>query len=446
MTRTVNRPPSSSTHTTSNHTNTINPNLSNNNLNRTQYVSTLSNTSNDVFTDDVPNDPDFKLVTNKSKRNLSSTSSTGTFDNKKTKPVFVSSNRFNHLQVPDNVNDNDNNMETNNDVQPNHTPLPPPIFVRNVSDFIELRNQLIKLIGPQTFSFKSSANNLKINTTNPDSYREVIKYLKTGNAEYHTYQARENKAFRIVIRNLHPSSSTSEVGAAIEDLGYSVRQVTNVIHKSTKCPLPIFFVDLEPAQINNEIFKLTSLLHTKIKVEEPHKRREIIQCSKCQEWGHSKGYCAHPPRCVRCADFHPTTQCTQSKDIPPTCALCRGNHTANYRGCPVHKSLQRTNFKSNSTLKNHVNNNTIVNKQETLSSVMTHSPPPNINDNKTFPILTHNPQSQSSSNKTDSQSNSTDNISNNQLSSFLTEFKQLINPLIQLLTTVINKLISHNDK
>jgi transposase len=77
---------------------------------------------------------------------------------------------------------------------------------------------------------------------------------------------------------------------------------------------------------------------------------------------------------------------------------------------------------------------------------MTHCPPPNINDNKTFPNLTQNPQSHSSSNKTDSQFNSTDNISNNQLSSFLIEFKQLINPLIQLLTTVINKLFSHNDK
>lgn len=444
MTRT-NRPSSSSSHSTTNHINTIKPNLSINNSNRTQSVSTLSNTTNDVFTDVVPNDPDFKLVTNKSKRNLSSTSTTGASKNKKSKPVFVSSNRFNHLQVPDNIDLIENNIETNNDAQ-HHIPLPPPIFVRNVSDFIELRNQLIKLIGPQTFNFKSSANNLKISTTNPDSYREVIKYLKTGNAEYHTYQAREDKAFRIVIRNLHPSSSTSEVGAAIEDIGYSVRQVSNVTHKSTNCPLPIFFVDLEPAQINNEIFKLSSLIHTRIKVEEPHKRREIIQCSNCQEYGHSKGYCAHPPRCVRCADFHPTSQCTQSKDTPPTCALCRGNHTENYRGCSVHKSLQRSNFKSNSTLKNHVNINTIVNKQETLPSVMTHSPPPNINDNKTFPNLTQNPQCLNSSNKTDSQSNSTDSISNNQLSSFLTEFKLLINPLIQLLTTVINKLISHNDK
>lgn len=451
MNRTKNSPSSSSFHTTINRNNITKPNLSNINSKRTPNDSISSNTSNDVFTVDDPNDPDFQLVKNKSKRILSLNSSSRSSDNKKPKSVFVSSNRFNSLQLPDNeisieTNGTSNNINSNNDEHSNHIPIPPPIFVRNVSDFIELRNQLIKLIGPQNFSFKSSATNLKISTTNPDSYREVIKYLITGKAEYHTYQARENKAFRIVIRNLHPSSPTVDIGAAIEDIGYSVRHVSNVIHKSTKCPLPIFFVDLEPAQINNEIFKLTSLLHTKIKVEEPHKRREIIQCSNCQEYGHSKGYCAHPPRCVRCADFHPTTQCTQSKDISPTCALCRGNHTANYRGCSVHKNLQRSSYKPNSTFQKNVNNYTNVNKQETRSSEMTHSPPPNINDNKTFPNLTQNPPNHSFPKTTDSQSNSTDNISNNQLSSFLIEFKQLINPLIQLLTTVINKLISQNVK
>jgi PAX-interacting protein 1 len=99
-------------------------------------------------------------------------------------------------------------------------------------------------------------------------YREIIKYLKHGKVEYHTYQARENKTFRIVIRKLHSSAPTSEVGVSIEEIGYSVRQVTNIIYKTTKRPHPIFFVDLEPTQINNEIFKLTSLLHTKITVEE----------------------------------------------------------------------------------------------------------------------------------------------------------------------------------
>jgi len=446
--RALDKSSTSRTHTANTQTNN-NKSFSNTNKNRLQNVSNQSNTSNEVFSDNE-ND-DFQLVKNKSKRILSSTSSTEKAGIKKSKPVFVSTNRYNSLYTHDIENSAETSympiINSNNpEAQISHSPLPPPIFLRNVNDFIEFRNHLIKLIGPQNFSFKSSANNLKISTTNSDSYREVIKYLKQGKAEYHTYQACEDKAFRIVIRNLHPTTPTSEVGVAIEELGYSVRQVTDIIHKTTKRPLPIFFVDLEPAQINNEIFKLTSLLHTKITVEEPHKKKEIIQCSNCQEYGHSKSYCAHPPRCVRCADFHPTQQCTKSKDTPATCALCGGDHTANYRGCSVHKSLQRLNLKSNSNSKNYVNYNTNVNIQGIQSSVRTLSTPPNITDNKTFPNLTQNPQIQNNSNKTEPQSNPPDIISNNQLSSFLIEFKQLTNPLIQLLTTVINKLIINNDK
>lgn len=106
---------------------------------------------------------------------------------------------------------------------------------------------------------------------------------------------------------MHPSTLTSEVSTAIEDVGYSVCHVTNDTHKTTKCTLSIFFVDLEPAQINNGLFKLTSQLHIKINVEESYKRRTIIQGSNCQEYGHPKLYCAHPPRCVSYADFRPTT-------------------------------------------------------------------------------------------------------------------------------------------
>lgn len=139
-----------------------------------------------------------------------------------------------------------------------------------------MRKQLINLIGSQNINFKSSATNSKINTTNPDSYSEVIRYLNIDSAEHHTYQARENKVLCIVIRNLHPFSPTSKVGAAIKNLGYSVHQITNIIHTSTKRLHQIFFFDLQPVQINNKLFKLTLLLHTKIKIEAPHKRQEII--------------------------------------------------------------------------------------------------------------------------------------------------------------------------
>jgi hypothetical protein len=56
---------------------------------------------------------------------------------------------------------------------------------------------------------------------------------------------------------------------------FEIRRVTNVLHKVTKIPLLLFFVDLEPSIKSAEIFYLSSLLHTKIKVEEPYKTKTI---------------------------------------------------------------------------------------------------------------------------------------------------------------------------
>jgi len=410
--------------------------------------------SNDVFSDSNENDSGFTLVKSKPKRNLSVTSTDQTTEKtKKSKPIFASSNRYNELDIDVTVS---NNTGSNHDLTdmildtelPKPKP-PPPIFVRGVSDYFALRAQLIELLGVNNFSVKSTTRDLKIQTTDPDSYRALIKYLKDLKIEFHTYQAHEDKPFRIAIRNIHPSTPTSEIGKAIEDIGcFSVRNVANVINKINKKKLPIFFVDLEPAEINKDIFSIKFLLNTKIKIEEPYKKRSVVQCINCQEYGHSKSYCAHAPRCVKCAAFHPTSSCTKAKDQPPVCALCQGNHTANYRGCQVHKELQRLHFGKTKTIFNakitkpNVSYSQIVNNGGV--TIETQRDPLNINDTSSFPNLTHHPPNHQ--HHKDSQNIPPNNTTPHSeiaslLSSFINEFKLILNPLISLLTTVINKLM-----
>jgi hypothetical protein len=248
----------------------------------------------------------------------------------------------------------------------------------------------------------------------------------------------------VEIRNLHPSTNTNEIGIAIEKIGFTIRQVSNVLHKITKQNLPIFFIDLESAEINHEIFQLKSLLHTKIKIEELFKHRNIIQCMNCQEYGHSKIFCAHPARCVRCAGNHLTNQCTKSTDLPPTYALCGKAHPANYRGCTVYKDLQKMNLnnsKNNIYSKNIVKTTSYVNQGEAPSqeTSMTAS---NLKNNKIFLNPPQNHTAETYSKKTSPsqhqsyQNTFPDNNILNHLSSFLTEFKQIINLPIVLLTTV----------
>lgn len=80
----------------------------------------------------------------------------------------------------------------------------------------------------------------------------------------YNYCTRKYKAYRIILWNLHPSiPEVTDIGAAIKEIEYSVRQINNIIHKITKLRFSIFSVGLELAQNNNELFKL---LRTKITV------------------------------------------------------------------------------------------------------------------------------------------------------------------------------------
>jgi len=80
--------------------------------------------------------------------------------------------------------------------------LPPPIIVKGFKDFVSLRSELIDLVGSENFTFKSSINNLKVQTKNPETYQAIIHFLQDAEAEFHTYQMQEDKTYRIVIRNL----------------------------------------------------------------------------------------------------------------------------------------------------------------------------------------------------------------------------------------------------
>ncbi|KAI5743663.1 hypothetical protein M8J77_020854 [Diaphorina citri] len=123
-------------------------------------------------------------------------------------------------------------------------------------------------------------------------------------------------------------------------MGFKVRNITNILGQTNKSPLNLFFVDLEPAENNKQIFELKYLFNMKIAIEPPHKSTNIVQCTRCQTYGHTKAYCTHPFACVKCGGDHSTSSCSKSQDLPATCALCDGPHPANYKGCTVYKDLQ----------------------------------------------------------------------------------------------------------
>jgi hypothetical protein len=165
--------------------------------------------------------------------------------------------------------------------------------------------------------------------------------MRDSNIIHHTYQPKEERAYRIVLKYVHHSVHTDDIAAEFEAKGHRIRHNINGRHWKTKDPLNLFFIDLEPAENNTDVFKINRLLNQSVTIETPRRYSGIVQCTRCQQYGHSKTYCNKPFVCVKCGGKHNTADCKKPRDAPATCALCNGPHTANYIGCEFYNHLLR---------------------------------------------------------------------------------------------------------
>lgn len=101
----------------------------------------------------------------------------------------------------------------------------------------------------------------------------------------------------------------------------------------------MFFVDLDPCENNKDVYDIRSIENAVVSIEPPKRFDDLVQCFRCQEFGHTKSYCKKPFRCVKCGGDHSTIDCTKPADVAPKCVHCKNNHTASYKGCPTYQKL-----------------------------------------------------------------------------------------------------------
>uniref|UniRef100_A0A2S2NKY3 Nucleic-acid-binding protein n=1 Tax=Schizaphis graminum TaxID=13262 RepID=A0A2S2NKY3_SCHGA len=273
-------------------------------------------------------------------------------------------------------------------------------------------------MGINSFSCKATPSYLIVRPNGPDNAKLILEHLLNSDTDFHTFCPPSSKPFRIVIRNLHHSTLISDISDALTELGHSVRHVSNI--KKNKVSLPLFFVDLNPNKNNLDIFNTTTLLHTSVVIEKPHKSKiGPPQCHKCQAYGHTKSYCSHTPRCVKCGEEHLSDKCSKDISLPAKCALCAGAHTSSYKGCPVFKKLT-----------------TASQKQKVGRRLPTFSRP-------TKRMQSENP---CSSNKTRTYADATANqqtpVETPIFNKIISDISNILFPLIKSLTTILNNLNS----
>lgn len=334
---------------------------------------------------------------------------------------------------------NTNNISSSPPVSNNKAdPKPPPVFIQGVVNYQQMVATVLTVLKQEDYVCRSLANDVvKINPKTIEAYRSLVSYLRAHNVVFHTYQAKQDKAYRVVLRHIHHSVPTNDIKEELQQLGYKVRNVANVLQRKTRDPLNLFFIDLEPGDDNKKIFDLQYFMHMKITVEPPRKIKSVPQCTRCQNYGHTKAYCTHPYACVKCGGPHSSVTCTKTRDTPATCALCEGSHPSNYKGCRVYKDLQ--NLRNNARTAQPTNAQTQMNPQQIRPANQNVSYAQALRSN-----INNVPQSQPPAHNQNTSEVNTD-IS---LSIFLQEFKVMFTQIMQqnsmimnLLNTVVTKFV-----
>lgn len=283
--------------------------------------------------DNSENEIEWQKVPYTKKKRANSSESIANKNKQAIETASTSSNRFSDLE--------DNDPEEAN-IPNSSEPKPPPLFIPNITNIKEMNTYFSSVISPNQYSFKALRDGqIRVTVKSISSYRTLVSNLKIKKISFHTFQTKQDRAYRVVIKNLHHTTNTEDIKAFIEKTGHKVRNISNIKSYFTKQPLSMFFLDLEPNDNNKEIYNLTHINNAIITIEPPRKQKDIPQCHRCQQYGHTRSYCNKPFKCVKCGENHITAECMKNKTTPPKCANCQESHPASYRGCIVHIEYKR---------------------------------------------------------------------------------------------------------
>ncbi|KAJ8708360.1 hypothetical protein PYW07_010485 [Mythimna separata] len=171
-----------------------------------------------------------------------------------TQPV-PTSNRFALLE-------NDESQKSNHE-QVEKPIKPPPIFVdkvENIQPLISLLNEHVR----DNYELKVLKNDqVKIQPKTSEAYRDIVKQLEIKNTEFYTYRPKQDRSFKVVLKNLHASTDLTELSQALLDLGHECVNTWNIKQRKTKKPLPMFIVELKPSDNNKSIYQQKEPTHHK---------------------------------------------------------------------------------------------------------------------------------------------------------------------------------------
>ncbi|KAG8228599.1 hypothetical protein J437_LFUL009304 [Ladona fulva] len=220
----------------------------------------------------------------------------------------------------------------------------PSIKIKRTSTWPQLLALLKrKLTFPPT-SQMAGASLILLQCHTVDDFLKCKEALSSENIEYYTYQFPSMWSQHYVIRDLPASTEIAAIKEDLVEQGFTIQDVQQIyITKPLqsqpappqsdlpppKRPCPLFKISFPHSTQKEDILNIKNILGLKIRISDYITPKLPIQCTKCQQLGHTRNYCNFNPNCIKCSGPHLTSECRKETTDKPQCYL-KEPHTANY--------------------------------------------------------------------------------------------------------------------
>lgn len=176
----------------------------------------------------------------------------------------------------------------------------------------------------------STPYGIRVQHQSIEDYRNLRKKLEQQDIQMTTFTLRDERPLKVVAKGVPTELSVEEIENDLKEQGYPARKITRMKGREGK-ELPMILIDIDRKY--KSIYELPKIRGINVEIE-GLRRKGIIQCHRCQEYGHVQRNCTAEYRCLKCSENRSTHLCEKEKTTPAKCANCGGAHPANSIKCP----------------------------------------------------------------------------------------------------------------
>lgn len=221
-------------------------------------------------------------------------------------------------------------------------PFIPPIIVEGVKDYNDLCCKITSKVNKENFKTKMLKNDsIKILPRSGEDHRFISTILNEDKSQWYSFENKQERPLRVMVKNLSHTIPPQSIVDELKEKGFQCLEAVNKIGWRSKEPLDMFIISFKSNQDSKEVFEIKNIMNMIVEVEELKRNKLLVQCKRCQSYGHTHNYCKKTARCVKCAGMHETQSCNKPKSETAKCIHCGQGHPASYRGCYIAKELQK---------------------------------------------------------------------------------------------------------